>query len=670
MGLGVPLALLGLLAGLLPLLAHRVRRHDLPRSTLPTTRLLEKAVAAQRARRSLTDLLLLGLRIAVVCVACLALAAPYVTASLSFGDGRVASAVIVIDDSMSMMRTDGGRRLLQLAAARAAGAAAALPEGSEVALVLAGAPARVLLSRTAALAEVDAALSSLPEVSHRGDDLVGGVQLAVRQLGGASHDSRRILVLSDFAKHTRFDASTIALGGARLQLQRMGAEPSTGNLAITSAVATPDPTTPGQSSVAVEIAGHGELPSHVTLAADGAESIRVELASGGGRGVLHLPTPGPDDDPVVAVELTADDALADDNVRAVVAGRRDAVDILLINGDPQPTSRGDELFYARHALRLAPDDRGGMPRVRSVDGAALESIELVQFDIVVMANVKAPSGPTADRLLAFVRAGGGLWFAAGDHVEPQRYNARLGKLLPAHIRGLQREADVGLTAPEGAAQWRQTAGGLGRVAAKSRLMLESGGTPLLSFTDGMPALVSRQVGSGRVALLALPLDDAWSDLPLRPGYMPLLLEVGRHLAARSSEQQRRILPGDPVRLTAPPGASRMEVVAPGSERTTFDDVTAGAEVVFEDTVVSGAYRVRVAGADSPLRTTPHRVFTVVPPAGEADLRPLPMPDDEQLQAATEAHPVTVRRDLSPLVFLLVGALVAGEALLRRRRARG
>ena len=142
MGLETPLALLGLLAAALPWIAHRIRRRDLEPVPLPTFALLRKAEARKRRSRGLTDLLLLALRIAIVISAALGLAAPYVTARLSFGDGSVASAVIVIDDSLSMMRREGNETLLAAAVERARRAIASLPEGSEVALVTGGQRAR------------------------------------------------------------------------------------------------------------------------------------------------------------------------------------------------------------------------------------------------------------------------------------------------------------------------------------------------------------------------------------------------------------------------------------------------------------------------------------------------------------------------------------------------
>lgn len=673
MGLEAPLALLGLLAGLLPLIAHRVRRRDLPHRSLPTTRLLQRAVAAQRAKRSLADLLLLCLRVLLVVAACLAVAAPYVTARVAFGDGQVGSASIVIDDSLSMMRRDGGERLLSLALSRAREAIDALPDGSEVSVVLGGTPARILVPRTRDLAAAARALSSLPEESHRAGDLQTAANLALQQLAAGRHARRHLLLLSDFAIHCAFDPEALQLGGARLQMQRVGAPPTTGNVAIVAATAASDPTAPGQTSVAFELRAYGDAPARVGVRAgdsDG-EAVDVPLVKGAGRGTLHVPTPEDEAEPVVTLQLQTQDALPEDDHRELLLDGRQALDVLLVNGDPHPASAEDELWYARHALRLASD--AGLPvRLSSIDAQGLRGQDLSGTDVLLLANLPAPSGPTAQHIEAFVRAGGGLLVTGGDNLVPQRYNARLRGILPAHIAAVERHADTGLAADAegGSAAHASVLGaeGLDRVAVRQRLLLETREHAVLLFADGLPAVARRRVGRGMVALLATTIDDGWCDLPYRPGFVPLLIELLRSVAGRSVEASRPLQPGAKVDIPVPPGATHMEIVTPAGFRHAYEDLNSGDQITFEDTLLAGVYRVLVAGPDGPMRRAPAQMLTVELPASEADLTPAPLantwPGDTPRTAGA-----TVKRDLSPFGFLLVGLLVVGEALMRRRRRR-
>src|SRR5262249_52106571 len=148
----------------------------------------------------------------------LAIAAPFATASLSFGDGSISSAAIVIDDSLSMLRKENGETLLASAIARARAAVASLPEGSELVVVAAGQRPRVLARRSTDLALARGAIGRVPERPMRGTDLKGAIKLALQQLEGARHPTRRLLVLSDFAAHGGLSREDVRVDGVQVVL--------------------------------------------------------------------------------------------------------------------------------------------------------------------------------------------------------------------------------------------------------------------------------------------------------------------------------------------------------------------------------------------------------------------------------------------------------------------
>ena len=53
---------------------------------------------------------------------------------------------------------------------------------------------------------------------------------------------------------------------------------------------------------------------------------------------------------------------------------------------------------------------------------------------------------------------------------------------------------------------------------------------LARFDDGSPALMAKTVGRGRVLVWTSTLDLVWSDLALKPVYLPFLHQMTRHLA--------------------------------------------------------------------------------------------------------------------------------------------
>ncbi len=137
---------------------------------------------------------------------------------------------IVLDDSLSMRaRLPGGATRWARALAAARELTDGLAGGDEVAIVLAGAPARVALGSTTNMAAVAEALDGLAP-SDRATDLDGAVQLARGLLRGLAQRDKRVVVLSDLADGSSPEAPPLrrrrgdrALGArARARGQRAG----------------------------------------------------------------------------------------------------------------------------------------------------------------------------------------------------------------------------------------------------------------------------------------------------------------------------------------------------------------------------------------------------------------------------------------------------------------
>lgn len=675
MGLETPLALLGLLGALIPLLAHRMRNRELPRVVLPTFALLSRAAAKSQHKRALSDLLLLCVRIAVVALCTMALAAPYVSMQLRFSDGQLANAVFVIDDSLSMSRRDSGSTLIEQARARTLEALSTLPEGSEVAIVLAGKPARVLVPLSRDLASVRRSLerAALPAV--RSGDMSAAVELAAREQNRGSAAPRRMLVLSDFAKHVALDPRVVPLEAA-VSFERIGSETSSPNLYIASAHASADPSRPRDTSIALEVRATGAASSlpdaRVQAEVDGrtVSSTALSFEHATAKTVLHVTTPEPTQSVEVKIRLVVDDALEADNLDTLVLGHADALQLLLVNGDPRPSNRGDELFYASRALELLPEDQLSL-RVQSVDALGFEHVDLKASDVVVLANAPPPSPGLAQKLVEFVRGGGGLIIAAGTHVEAAPYNALLGPVLPSHIQGVGPCKQLRLALGDQPRFLPDGLAGLREARSWERLLIERnpGVETLLAFEDGLPALAARHEGEGRCLLFALSLDADFSDLPLRPGFIPLLASMIQHAAGTRASTRSHVEPGESISLPQPQPGYFLEVSAPDGRKQTFVHEANGDAPRFSGTDALGLYQVRSGKRDqgASSSSTARATFVVDPPRDESDLTPGAIPSasapgDEQPRAA-----VTVHKPLSPWILLGMFALVLLDGALRMRK---
>lgn len=119
-----------------------------------------------------------------------------------------------------------------------------------------------------------------------------------------------------------------------------------------------------------------------------------------------------------------------------------------------------------------------------------------------------------------------------------------------------------------------------RITAAATLATGTTGTALISMTDGRPFLVEYRAGNGRIMICAVDAGTAWSDLPVRGIFPPLLHRSMVYLStAAAADTGSRV--GDRLTLSLPraSGETRREfsVVAPdGTEERVLPQVRAGA----------------------------------------------------------------------------------------------
>jgi hypothetical protein len=667
MGLAFPLALAGLVLAAIPVLAHLLRQSDVPSRALPTVALLARAIAASRRRVRVVDPWLLALRIALVVVLAFAVAAPFTEREVAFGSGGLASVAIVIDDSMSMSRVEGAGSPFETARARATEAIEALPEGSEIAVVLAGSPARVAMPRTTDRAAASRSIEDLEPPGARGTALEEAIELAGRQLAGAAHSDRRILVLSDLAGRDDAEA-LLPPSGVGLSIEALG-ESAASNVAIASVDASEDPTLEGSLSVAVTLRSFdtNDESATVSIVHDGRvlASADVALADGGGRTTLRVLAPD-DGDPTAEVRLeAAGDALALDDARGLLMRAPSATRVLLVDGDAEPLSRrvvaggGASTRYVAQALALSPPSLGSVITHRTDVDAFVTGDDTA--DVIVLADVDLARADVATRVRAMVEAGAGLLVAAGEHVRPGA--SAMSELLPGRVTSVAMTERVGLVAGPAALDSRDQ--GLGSVRVQRALVIDPTRAEdvALAFPDGAPALLVNR--EHRVAMLALALDDSASDLPFHPGFVPLVLELAHVLSRPGAAPDAPFAPDTAPMLSVEPGTTRVEIVRPDHSVVGLEGDAIAAPIPLAQFTAPGAYRVRITSAGGTREET-RSAFVVAPPIEESNLRR--SADPTAVASGSSARTAsTVRDSLAPWFFALAGVLALAEAFVRLRR---
>ncbi len=650
MGFGLPWALLGLVAVALPVIAHLLKRQKLPTQTLPTIAFLHRIHATRAARLRVVDLLLLITRALMVAALVLVAAAPYRVVQSKLLDRQHALA-IVLDDSLSMSAEHQGETSIERAAEVADAQSRRLPEGSEVSVVLSGKPARVWVRRQSELEIVQGLFKELEPRSTRGDALCDAVQVGVELLLESELADRRLLVLSDFTPGTRASECDWPSRGIRVAFEPVS-PPNPDNRRIDSIEVSGEREAEGLR-LDVRVAGTDtSAQQSVQLRQRGRETQRspVTAAERGGEASLSISSDSPE--AVVELRLLPDDALPADNVRGVLLGS-DTVHVLLVDGDPHPDPRRRETAFLSHALDVAPRI-GRSFAVETLDAQDLSESAIIRSDVVVLANATLDE-KWLPLIRRFVGGGGSLWITAGDRINPRAYGSVLHELLPGRFTATRIEQSPLALSSDTLPELEQA--------------MVRGRTPIAEtaldavvtarFADGAPAMVEHRYRSGRVAMLATTIDDAWTDLPYQPVFVPFVIDTLTRLAGRTDHS---VEPHAPVSLPGSTSTQRIQVITP-SGRTV--DLQQADRVAFRDTSEIGAYRVLVNGVPGD-----RFAFVVDPPAGESDLQSKGPPE----QIAEPAGDVGdgakgVEQPLAPWLLSLIVVLLFVELGLRQIRRR-
>jgi hypothetical protein len=687
-----PALLLGLLGLAAPVVAHLLGRERPREIRFGAMRFLPAAEPSVTRRRAVRDVPLLLVRLALLALLVFALARP--TTEHEGGLTMVAEphdAVLLVDASRSMGLRVDGNTMLEHAVDRAETLLQSLPAGSKVGLVTTD-PGGPRIDPTADPALVRDALRRWLEgdVPRAGAwALASGLPSAAHMLrDNATGDRKQVVyALGDRAAGGLAGLPTTAEGGALVlpvpALDEDAALPE--HVAIVDLQWEPAPDLdPRAARVDAVLQRFG--------AAEGAEprSVTVGLLIGDNevaRTAVSLPPGEPtpvqfthtlleDADilpATVALLDPADDPLPNDDRRHIWLTAEDATEVAVVNGDPSELRAHDEVFFLTTAVAAKNEDR--TIRVRSVATDQLAervrkggAAGLSDVNVLVLANVRAPEPEVAAAIIERVREGMGLLITVGDRVDAAAYNRALGQALPLMMRGT---VDVG-TAPgrtearvEGVAPadlghpiFADLDSGVGLTGASARrvMLLEPdprrGAAIALSFTSGAPALLTRNLDAGRVALLTTSIDRDWADLPLRPGFVPMVSGMLSYLGDTQSG-------GTGVRLTA--GEPRRErargplvfATPTGAEVSLAPNDGA---VTFEDTFAAGHYTVRSDGAQQ-------AVFSVEVDPAESDTTAIAKDRDDSDQASGR---VAINVPQWRTLVWLALALLALEAGLRWR----
>lgn len=642
-----PLMLLGILGIAVPITIHLIGRRRAKRIPFAAVDFLLGSDKRVARRLQLRELLLLAARVLVCLAIPLALAKPFTSCA---ADGpRVErgpqAAVLVVDNSLVSAYQLEGETLMSRARREARTLLDQMGPEADVAIVLTaeGSPPPEEFSRDhLTLRDAIAAI----ETSPRPPDTTAALARAEQLLETSTQARKHIYLLSPMTANGLRGDSPIGRD-APVTVVDLTRGAQLENAAVTDVSIAPDPHA-GSRGVRVV----ATVENFGSVAIDDREiRLRVEgrvIATGsvalrpGERAEKRFAATLPEGSRIadVVVEL-ATDALGVDDRRFVRAELRDQVRTLMVNGDPRTVRHDDELFYLETALR--PGDRADSGiAVATATAGDLAQLELDDYDVIVLANVRPLDSGVVGRLSRWVYDGGGLLVTTGDKIDADAYNIAMAPLLPQQLRdpidathgarGAEREgralrlAKLELEHPILSAFSEQAAGL--REARFYKVTLLGPTTRvedrkvLMRYSNGAAALVEARKGDGRLLLFTSSVDRDWNDLPIHPGYLPLVQRSVRYLARKQDDARRgAILVGRRHSFAIPPETTRVEITGPaGRSVMEGDRVTDRKRMSFAETVEPGFYRVVIATADGNAVASPESAFAVnVDPRG-SDVR--------------------------------------------------
>lgn len=536
-----PLFLFGLLAALIPVAIHLIRKEKPPKLMFSTIRFLKKTSKKLVLFQQLQQILLLLLRSAVIILLVIAFARPLVNQAVArLMDADPQSAVVLLDVSMSMQYEDtfavAKEAVLDILTSMAA--------GDEVAFIAFSESAELVREFTTDIDSLRSFVEGLERAGFGATQYMPNLRLADQLLETSRFENRAIYLVSDFqatASDEVNDGWKLAPGVSFTGVD-VGEE-SSQNLALTD-LRAPEQLLEDASEqkilARVRSTGSSYLATgEVTLVINDQIIDRqtVDL-SDKSEAVVTFDADFEGQGSYTGEVRVFGDSFAVDNVNYFTVDVLPKIRVLLVNGEASDNWFDDEGHWFGLAVSAAVQSPF---ELQSIEPEALNAAALRQADVAVLLNVGSLNGGQAQALTSYVRGGGSVLFAPADRVQAESFNTLFADITPALIQRQGMSSDDYLVIADFdrrhpilrplSSDWSA------RFENHWSLQPVEDADVLMQFDSAEPALVERAVGMGRTLLFASSLDLEWNNLALQGLFLPFVHETLRHLA--QAEDVRR-----------------------------------------------------------------------------------------------------------------------------------
>jgi hypothetical protein len=646
-------ALFGALAISIPIAIHLLNKFQVRKVQWAAMRFILESMQRNQRRVQMKDLILLLVRCLLIILLALAFARP-VFFQTGSGEGDSINAVILIDDSMSMSYSVDGKSNFDRAREAALKVVDGLKANSHVALYHVSDRVKEAVSPPTTDVDQVRRLIQSAQVTNRASDLWPGVKDAIDTLQRIDGSGKVFIITDDQKLAWRHSQEILNMqdqtrGAIAFQVISVGEEDEQ-NVSVSSLQV--------QGSIPVANQNIRVKAGITNWGSKAVSGLKADLTvdHGGSAAVNDLEPLAPGQTATVSfqahfqdsgfhsltVSIPPDHLTADDHRSVALEVLKD-LHVLVVDGGTAINPIDGDGFYLASALLPIPVAQQSQYflKVKTGQPSDLEK-PLDSYRIIFLANVGQISPVAVTNLAAFVKDGGGLAIFPGEKTSTEFYNATPGfsALLPARLSSPETVPDHrvlalqsrGFTHPLTTFWNSQPNGDLGTIhftrycpltlKAPSDDAKKNDSAPqvVANYSNGKPAIVSQEVGKGRVVLFGAAATPVWGNLPLQPSFVPLIYRLVTYFVKRN-DGGRILDPGAIFSEELPVETVGKEffVHEPGD---TVDRRSGGhveldqdkARLRFSDTEIPGAYEIFLGDSTQPLVT-----FAVQTRPEESDL---------------------------------------------------
>lgn len=612
-----PSALFGLTLLAIPLAIHLFQPRKVRHTPFSSLRWLFQTEQRLARRIKWHQILLLLIRAAFVTVIVLALARPQYYGG---GKAEVVERFIVLDTSRSMAyRTADQKTPLETGREFVSELIMRSRAGDRTAVLLTNSRTQILTSLT------DDLESALPAVERAatgiaGTDLNTALATVQSMLPQCREDARiELYFVTDNHQQSWSPAEVQAFVAAterpvQVQIVQVGVM-SPRNAWIADAQVRPGGTE-GQTTVAVDIACSGEGDQRRQLHI-GDSSEPVDLKPGGSRRVtFSIPSI---DDPkkgIIEIRLEPPDSLPEDDVIHVDLSSGGGLRVLLVE---QATSRVPSLrpgFHVKVAMEALSRRTGNISVTMKSPGNLIPA-DILDAEVIILADVASLTDATLSALEARVKAGAGLAVFLGPSVNREFYNTGMhdplhpqDSLFPLPLAPVGEPAggrpvslkNIDWTHALFAGLLDPKLGDISVARVKRFYTFDAtaiNASQVLAWIEGdVPAVIEHALGSGRVLIFNMTANDTWSDLPRRNSFIPL---IDRILTFLGSARARQFTADETVVVVLPSVNEGEAIVVEGPDGTpvqsTINTVNGRTFVRLDNISQAGVFHI-IPGGDT------------------------------------------------------------------------